>query len=92
MTLLGLLLSLALTVLTVLVIARVACDWIVLFTNSRAELFGRVQAGIYALTEPVLAPIRRRLPAPRVGPARLDLSPITVLVAAMLLQPIVRSL
>jgi YggT family protein len=47
---------------------------------------------VYAVTEPVMGPIRRVMPGARVGGMGLDFSPIIVLlVLQIFLIPIVRS-
>lgn len=50
---------------------------------------GSPVAGIYSfvfnLTEPVLGPLRRAVPPVRMGVASLDLSPIIVFVAIMII-------
>lgn len=47
---------------------------------------GAVKRGVRAVTEPVLAPIRRVIPPVRLGNAALDLSPIILLIAVRVLS------
>ena len=63
------LIELALLAVTVLVLLRVVLSWV--------DPSGRSQLGafVYPATEPILAPIRRALPAT----GALDLSPLIVL-------------
>lgn len=44
---------------------------------------------VYGLTEPLLAPIRRIIPSPRIGMGYLDLSPIVLLILLSLVQQFV---
>lgn len=56
---------------------------------------GPAMAGIfrilYALTEPLLAPLRKALPAVRMGAGYLDLSPIVLLIMINILRILVMS-
>jgi YggT family protein len=61
-----------------LILARVLLSWIQL------DPYNPIVQFIHNTTEPILAPIRRRLP-PTGG---LDLSPLVVLIAAYILQSI----
>jgi YggT family protein len=47
-----------------------------------------VQRGLYALTEPILAPLRSVLPPMRMGDAGLDLSPLILMFAIIILLAI----
>jgi YggT family protein len=77
-----------LTVYWVVLIARVILSWVAM--SSRASptgAFRQVIQVVYALTEPVLRPVRGVLPDVPVGVARIDLSPIIVfIVLGILLQ------
>ena len=72
---LGNLVELTLVTLTVLLFGRVLFSWV--------DPRGETQLGgfLRATTEPILAPVRRRLPAT----GMLDLSPLIVLVVLSLL-------
>lgn len=65
-----------------LILARVLLSWIQL------DPYNPIVQFIYNTTEPILAPIRRRLP-PTSG---LDLSPLVVLIAAFVIQRILLSI
>jgi YggT family protein len=71
----GHLIEFALVAVTLLVLGRVLLSWV--------DPGGRSQVGafVYSATEPILAPIRRALPAT----GALDLSPLIVLVVLSLL-------
>lgn len=66
----------------VLLFLRILSSWIPVRPGS--PLTG-VMHGLYALTEPVLAPVRRVLPPLSIGGAGLDLSPMLVLVVLELI-------
>lgn len=73
---------LAFTVFSLLLLARILMSWFNPDPSSPIVRF------IYSVTEPVLAPVRRILP-----PAgMLDLSPIVVLIAAMVLRELLTRL
>jgi YggT family protein len=61
-----------------LIVARVLLSWVQL------DPYNPIVQFIYNTTEPILAPIRRRLP-PSGG---MDLSPLVVLIAAYIVQSI----
>lgn len=68
--------------------ARVILSW---FPISPESPFSAIFRFLYAITEPVLAPIRRALPPVGVGGMGLDLSPIIVLIGLeVLLQALPR--
>ena len=71
----GNLIQFALLALTALVFGRVLLSWF--------DPAGRTQLGafVYSTTEPILAPVRRRLPPT----GALDLSPLIVLIVLSLL-------
>jgi YggT family protein len=53
---------------------------------------GAVHRGLRAVTEPVLAPIRRVLPQVNIGGAGLDLSPIVLLLLINILMNVLARL
>lgn len=61
--------------------------WIVLswFPPSGPGLLSTVRDLLHAITEPVLAPIRRLLPTVRMGGMGLDLSPLIVFLVLQVL-------
>jgi YggT family protein len=87
MGLLGIL-SLALLLVQLLLVARAVLDWTVALAGPTApgSLRSRLSAGVRAATEPILAPVRRVLPPLRVGGVAIDLAFIVVFVAVMLLR------
>ena len=74
------LLSLVLEVYFWIIIARAVLSWV------NTDPFNPIVRFLYRVTEPVLRPIRRRLPTMQMG---LDLSPMVVLLAIYFLQAFV---
>lgn len=66
------------------ILAAAVFSWLVAFNvvNMRNQVVHSIGDVLYRLTEPVFAPVRRRLPAMQ----GLDLSPIVVLIAMMIIQ------
>jgi YggT family protein len=77
-----------------LLLARAALDWsAVLVGQPRpGTTRQRVANGVRAFTEPVLGPVRRRLPPLRLGQFALDTAFIAVFVAVIVLRQVVLSL
>jgi YggT family protein len=78
-----------LTVTWFVLVARVLVDFAVSVVpvGSGAHLpVARARAGLHRVTEPVLAPLRRRLPPVRVGPVAVDLSILVIFLAIMVLR------
>jgi YggT family protein len=73
-------LDMILTVYVWIVIARAVLSWV------SPDPYNPIIRFIHALTEPVLAPIRRRLP---IAFGAVDLSPVVVMLAAVFLQQFV---
>jgi YggT family protein len=68
-------------------VASAVFSWLVAFNvvNSRNQFVYQIGRVLYQLTEPVLAPIRRRMP----NFGALDLSPLVVLIIIFFLQSII---
>src|SRR5712664_2424057 len=64
MTLIIAIVATVLLAFQVALLARAALDWSVVFAGpaARTSIRGRLSAGVRAVTEPVLAPVRRVLP------------------------------
>jgi len=84
----GGLLSLAITVLIVLIFVRIVLSWF----PPGGDLLNAAQRFTFTATEWLLGPIRRVLPPVRLGGAALDLSPMLVLFVLFFLQNLVRGL
>lgn len=75
--------DIGLTFLLILVFARAVISWV------QADPYNPIVQFLYTTTEPILRPIRRRLPAM----TGIDISPLVVLMMAIFLQQfLVRSL
>ena len=70
----------------IIVFARVVISW---FPISSGSGLASVYSFLYALTEPVLGPIRRLIPPMGMGGMGLDLSPLIVFMGIFLLQGVV---
>jgi YggT family protein len=68
-------------------VASAVFSWLVAFNvvNSRNQFVYQIGRVLYQLTEPVLAPIRRRMP----NFGALDLSPLVVLIIIFFLQSVI---
>jgi YggT family protein len=64
------------------VVARIILEYIPVSSD---HPLARVRSGLRAVTEPVLAPLRRIIPTVRMGSVGLDLSPLVLLVGINLI-------
>jgi len=82
------LVSLVLLLLQVLLIARAVLDWSVVLAgpSTAGSVRYRLTRGVTAVTEPILAPVRRVIPPLRIGGASFDLAFIVVFFAIVLLR------
>jgi YggT family protein len=78
---------LALDLYVWVIIASAVLSWLIAFNviNMRNDFVRMIYNGVYQLTEPVLAPIRRRLP----NMGGLDISPIVLLLLIFLIQRVI---
>jgi len=79
------LISSALTVLLVLVFARIILSWF----PPTGGLLDQVQRLVFVATEWLMGPIRRVVPPVRLGAAALDLSPLIVLIGITVIQGLI---
>ena len=70
-----------------LVIGRVVLDMLIQFgnVNSRQQLVAQIGEFLYRITEPVLAPVRNRLP----NLGGIDISPMVVIIGLTFLRYLV---
>lgn len=68
------------------VFARVMFSWIPLVPESPVMV---VRTWLVRITEPVMGPLRRALPAVRLGRSALDLSPIVLLIGLQVFRAFV---
>ncbi len=64
------------------IFARIVVSW---FPVQPGSSFASVVGFLYTITEPVLGPLRRAIPALRMGGMGLDMSPIIVVLGMQLL-------
>lgn len=86
--------QLLLFVYLLLLMGRLVLSWVVMFaqqwTPTGIALVGAET--IMTLTDPPIRAMRKVVPSPQIGPIRLDLSFLLVLVIVMLLRNVVLSL
>ena len=81
-------LSLVLLLVQFLLVARAVLDWTAALAGPSAtgSIRSRLSRGVFALTEPILAPVRRVLPPLRFGGVAFDLAFIVVFLAIVLIR------
>jgi YggT family protein len=84
----------ALLLFQILLLVRAALDWTIVLAGPTApgSVRGRLTSAVRAVTEPVLAPVRRVLPPLRLGSVALDTAFIAVFVAVLLLRQLLLGL
>ena len=87
MSVIGALLGWVLSAFLVVMIARMVLDWAGVLAGGPYWL-RRVRTVSHALTEPVIAPVRRRLRPVRAGGIGIDLAFTVVFLAALILRAI----
>lgn len=85
------LVSLVLLVFQLLLVARAVLDWSVALAGpmTAGSFRYRLTRGVTAVTEPVLAPVRRLIPPLRLGGVAIDLAFIIVFFAIVLLRSLI---
>jgi YggT family protein len=80
--------SLLLLMFQLVLVVRVILDWSVVLAGPTAagSMRGRLIRGVHAVTEPVLAPVRRLLPPLRAGGVAIDLAFVVVFLAIVILR------
>jgi YggT family protein len=90
MTAIGALLGAVLLLFELVLVARAVIDWVAVLSTGPEPGWRRTARRVtYAVTEPVLAPVRRVLPPVRFGSVGIDLAFIVVFFAAVILRQIV---
>ncbi len=85
------LVSALLLLFELVLIARVVLDWVGVLGVSSGRAAGSitgVRGMLHRVTEPVLAPVRRKLPPVHLGGMSLDLSVTAVLVVLILVRSV----
>lgn len=91
MDLVGTLLGYALTVFVLLMVARMILDWVAVATTGPPWV-RRARRVAHAVTEPVIAPVRRVLRPMRAGGIAIDLAFTVVFIVALILRSVAFSL
>lgn len=73
-------------VLYILILIRILFSFIRPGRHNRR--WSKIISFLYLVTEPVLRPIRKRLPEAQVGKVKIDLSPIIVLIGLTIIRSI----
>lgn len=81
------LICLLLQAFVIIVFVRIVLSW---FPATSDGLLAQVQRLTFSLTEWAMAPLRRAIPAVRLGGAALDLSPMIILIGIFVLQGFLR--
>lgn len=83
--------SLALLLVQLLLVARAVLDWSDTLAGPSApgSIRSRLSAGTRAVTEPILAPVRRFLPPVRFGTVSIDLAFIVVFIAIVVIRQLI---
>lgn len=93
MTVIGVLLGTLLLIFQVALFARLAVDWAGVLAGGPEPAWRRgARRATHAVTEPVLAPVRRVLRPVRIGSVGLDLAFPVVFLAVVLLRQLVLTL
>jgi YggT family protein len=89
MSAIGALLATVLLLFQIVLVARAVFDWVAVASSGPEPEWRRTaQRVTHAVTEPVLAPVRRVLPPVRFGSVGIDLAFIVVFFAAVVLRQI----
>ncbi|WP_067503840.1 YggT family protein [Actinoplanes sp. TFC3] len=82
------LVSFVLLLVQVLLIVRAILDWSVALAGPSmpGSFRSRLTRGVWSVTEPILAPVRRVIPPLRAGGLSIDLSFIVVFIAIVLIR------
>jgi YggT family protein len=94
MTVIGATLGALLGIAQLILLARLVLDWATLLAGPPAygSVRARATGALHAVTEPVLAPVRRVLPPLRFGGVGIDLSFIVVFLALSVVRALVSGL
>jgi YggT family protein len=91
MSALGFLLSWVLTLFIVVLIARAILDWVAMASRGGSGVW-KARRVAHAVTEPVIAPVRRVMRPVRMGSIGIDLAFSVVFIAAVILRGVVSAL
>jgi YggT family protein len=82
------LVDLALLLVQLLLVVRAVLDWSVALAGPSVpgSVRSRLTTGVHAVTEPILAPVRRLIPPLRLGAVGIDLAFIVLFVGILLIR------
>jgi len=85
------LISFALLLVQFVLVARAVLDWTAALAGPSAagSVRSKLSAAVFAVTEPLLAPVRRVLPPLRVGGMAIDLAFIVVFLAIVVIRSLI---
>jgi YggT family protein len=92
MSALGALLGTVLLVFEVVLIARIVLDWVGVLAPGGSMRLAGARRVVTAVTEPVIAPVRRVVPPLRAGGMSIDLAFTLVFLAVVVLRAVVTGL
>jgi YggT family protein len=92
MSAVGALLGLVLLIFELILVVRVVVDWVGVFAPGGSGGVVAVRRWTHAVTEPVIAPVRRVLPPLRLGAVSIDLAFTVVFLAVVVLRGVVLTL
>jgi YggT family protein len=92
MSAVGALLGLVLLFFELVLVARVVLDWVGVLAPGGSGGIVKARGWTHALTEPVIAPVRRIVRPVRLGSVSIDLAFTLVFVAVILLRSLVLTL
>jgi YggT family protein len=92
MSAVGALLGLALLIFELVLVARVVLDWVGVLAPAGGSGVIRMRGWTHAVTEPVIAPVRRVVRPVPLGAVSIDLAVPLVFVAVIVLRAVVLSL
>jgi YggT family protein len=92
MSAVGALLGLVLLIFELVLVARIVLDWVGVLAPAGGGGLVRARAWTHAVTEPVIAPVRRLVPPLRFGSVSLDLAFTLVFIAVIVLRSVVVAL
>ncbi|MGH8908016.1 MAG: YggT family protein [Egibacteraceae bacterium] len=74
----------ALTIYYIILLVRIILSWV----PSLPDPVRPIARGVYAVTDPLLTPLRRAIPPMQMGAMALDLSPMVLFFGIIILQNI----
>lgn len=72
--------------------ARIILSWFMVGGGAGNQTVDSIYRVVYGLTEPLLAPLRRIIPAINLGTGKLDLSPIVLLILIRFAESLIHNM